>query len=124
MVFVIYNGKNIFTVAFGLTDNIVLLPGVNELSDEEVAKMKAHPLMKPRFENDIVKILEPSKLGADGKRSVKEMLEYIPKIFDSKLLKKIIESDGRDQVVQAARGQLDTIKGKKKEDIEEDAHFR
>jgi hypothetical protein len=49
-------------------------------------------------------------VGKDGKRSIDEMLEYIPKIIDTKLLKKIIQSDGREKVIVAAKSQLDNIK--------------
>jgi hypothetical protein len=60
--------------------------------------------------------------GKDGKRSVEDMLTYIPKIMDVKLLKKIIDTDGRDKVIFAARDQLEAIKNPSKK-ADESEHF-
>ena len=51
---------------------------------------------------------------------------YIPKIFDVKLLKKIIESEDRDIVIKAAKQQLDDIKTptKVKAEKENADHFK
>jgi len=52
------------------------------------------------------------------------MIDHIPKIVDLKLLRKIIESDGRERVIKAAQQQIDKIKNPSKAKAEEsDEHF-
>ena len=124
MALVKYNGKNVLGVAFqsGISR---IMPGVNDIQDDVLNKMKTHPLFQTRVNNGIIQILQDS-IGKDGKRTVEDMLTHIPNIFDVKLLKKLIESDGRAPVVKAAQLQLDTIKNpaKVKAEQEDDEHFK
>lgn len=123
MVLVNYTGKNIFTFNAKGTEPIRLLPGINEIADKSWSCIQAHP-----FYNDFVAkgglivLNEPPK-DKDGRRSVADLLAYIPNIMDSKLLKKLIEEDGRELVAIAARDQMDIIKGKKQK-VEENEHFK
>ena len=124
MALISYLGKNILSVGLPGGDLVRLLPGINEVEDAKLVLAKQHPLFQTRIASGIVVILAdaPSK---DGKRSVDEMLSYIPKIFDTKLLKKIVDTDGRDRVVASAREQLDKIKNPAKAKAEEsDEHFQ
>lgn len=120
-----YTGKNVFTIYTAGGAAVRLLPGINELSKEELLTVKSHPLFNHRVKKGIVQIMA-DELCSDGKRSINDMLEDIPKIVDVKLLKKIIENDGRDIVVSAAKDQLakikDPAKAKQKES-EDGSHF-
>ena len=122
MVLVTYHGKNLLTVHLSSHRSVTFLPGINEITDQELEDVRKHPLMAKRFESGKVKVINDGKLGTDGKRSIKDMLEYLPQIFDSKLIRKIIDTDGREQVIKAAQDRLDVLKGKK-EDVS-DQHFR
>jgi hypothetical protein len=124
MALVKYNGKNVLGVSLK-TGLVRIMPGVNEVGDHDLTLMKAHPLLKARIDKGLVQILQdaPSK---DGKRSVEEMLQLMPNIFDIKLLKKLIDTDGRAPVVKAAQQQLDAIKNpsKAKAEAEDESHFK
>ena len=101
------------------------MPGINEVADNLLNEMKAHPLFQARTAKGIIEILQDS-IGKDGKRTVEDMLQHIPNIFDIKLLKKLIDTDGRSPVVKAAQLQLDTIKNPSKvqAEKEDDDHFK
>jgi len=124
MALVKYNGKNVLGVIGKKGINRVI-PGVNEVDDEVLNEMKAHPLFRSRMDKGLIQILKDSE-SKDGKRSVDEMLGLMPGIFDVKLLKKLIETDGRTPVTRAAQKQLDAIRNpsKAKEQKEDDNHFQ
>lgn len=123
MALINYTGKNIFGVFLPSGEPVKLLPGINEVEDEKLQAMKKYPLFQSRVEQGLI-IIMMENLAKDGKRTIEEMLSHIPKIFDIKLLKKLIESDGRDKVVHAAREQLDKIKNPAKAKAQEqDEHF-
>lgn len=122
MALVNYTGKNVFGTMLAEGEIIRLMPGINEVEDESLKRMKEHPLFQSRLNLGLVQIMQEN-LEKDGKRSVNEMLKNIPQIFDTKLLKKIIETDGRERVIQAARDQLDLIKNPSKAKEAESEHF-
>ena len=98
-----------------------LMPGINEVEDTQLTIMKKNPLFKQRLKTGGLQIMMET-VGKDGKRSIEDMLEYIPNIMDVKLLKKIIDNDGRDKVVFAAKDQLELIKNPTKK-AETSDHF-
>lgn len=100
-----------------------LMPGINEIEEEILKVIKNYPLFQSRVNKGLVQIMHEN-IGKDGKRTLEEMLSYIPKIFDTKLLKKIIETDGRDKVTKAASDQLDKIKNPARRDENQDEHFK
>lgn len=123
MALVTYTGKNVFGVGLSGGELVRLMPGINEVEDSKLELMKTHPLFQSRIQMGLVNIMvdSPSK---DGKRTVEDMLKHIPNIFDIRLLKKIIDFDGRDRVVKAANDQLYKIKNPAKAKEEADnAHF-
>lgn len=123
MALVNYTGKNVLGVCLKSGEICRLLPGINEIDDEKLQVVKTHPLFQARQNKGLVQIMSEN-LGKDGKRSIEDMLTHIPKIFDTKLLKKIIETDGRDKVIRAAESQLDAIKNPSKAKAEEEnEHF-
>lgn len=132
MALVNYTGKNVLGVCMpqpssevvqAVSEIVRLLPGINEVDDAQLQVMKSHPLFQSRMASGLVHIMHET-VGKDGKRSVEEMLSNIPKIFDVKLLKKIINTDGRDRVVSTARDQLDKIKNPAvAKQQESDEHF-
>lgn len=111
MAFINYTGKNVLGIGLGSGEIVRLMPGINEVNENELNEMKAHPLFQSRLKMEIIKILDNSK---DGKRPSDEMLNNIPQIFDTKLLRKIIANDERKDVVKAAEEQLDKIKNPEK----------
>jgi hypothetical protein len=123
MALIHYHGKNILGVCLPSGEIVRLLPGVNEIEDDRMAQVKTHPQFQSRVKKGLAQILVDN-VGKDGKRSVEDMLSLIPGMYDTRLLKKIIDSDGRDKVVRAAAEQLDKIKNptKAKEDSENE-HF-
>lgn len=120
-----YTGKNVFGIVTKEGGIIRLLPGINEITQDDLEKVKIHPLFQARLQKGIVQIMH-EKLQSDGKRSIQDMLNDIPQIFDVKLLKKIIDTDGRDQVIKAADNQLSKIKNPskaKQKESEDGEHF-
>jgi hypothetical protein len=119
-----YNGKNVLGICMAGGDIVRLLPGINEVSEIDFKSMKSMPLFQSRLRDNLIQVLDEGK-EKDGKRTIEEMLSYIPKIFDTKLLKKILETDGRDKVIKAANMQLENIKNPSKAKEEaSDEHFR
>lgn len=124
MALVKYNGKNVLGVGIktGLSR---IMPGINEISDDVLSQMKAHPLFQARMSKGLIEILQ-DVVAKDGKRSIEDMLQMMPNINDVKLLRKLVDTDGRPQVVKAAQDKLDAIKNpsKAKAETENDSHFR
>lgn len=123
MALVQYTGKNVFGVFLPSGHHMRLMPGVNEVNDDHLKTAMENPIFKSRVKDGKVLILN-SPIGKDGKRTVEDMLTNIPNMFDVKLLKKIIESDGREQVVKAASVQIDKIKNPSKAKADESEHFK
>ena len=117
-----YHGLNVVTVGLPGGGHVQLLPGVNEVEDSQFEMVKIHPHFKARVKDKKIIIL--SQQTANGKQTVEEMLSYIPNVFDVKLLKKIIKTDGREKVVDAAQEQLTKISNpKKNQEQQENEHF-
>lgn len=118
-----YTGKNVLGVCLKSGTIIRMLPGINEVDDLNLLEMNDHPLFESRKLNGSI-IFLTENIGKDGKRSLTEMQNYIPKIFDIKLLKKIIESDGRESIIKLAQKQLDNIKNPSQAKVEQsNEHF-
>lgn len=125
MALVNYTGKNVFGICLRNGEIFRFMPGINEVETEKMNEMKDLILFQSRIEKGLITILR-EELDKDGKRTVNQMLESIPKIFDIRLLKKIIETDGRPQVIKIAQKQLDDIKNpsKAKEEKEDADHYK
>jgi hypothetical protein len=113
----------------GLQDKygtITLLPGINEIDRERYDMFEHHPMFQARVRDGIIKILDDVRIGPDGKKSINDMLKLMPKIYDTKLLKKIIREDGRDTVINAAKDQLEAVSPSKKDSEAEakNEHFK
>lgn len=126
MALVQYNGSNILSCGLTKGGFVRILPGINECSAQDLEEISKLPSVKHRIDKGLLKILDDGKSGA-GKKSVEEMLEMILKIFDKKLLNKIIRTDGRAQVIDAAKNQLALIEvkaeDKAKDQDDEPMHF-
>lgn len=115
MALIQYHGINVITAGVaGGGDAVRIMPGVNQLDDDVLKKLKTHPSFAARVRDGKIQILDDVKTTKDGKTTVEEMLRLIPKMFDTKLLKKIMKEDGRSEVVEAARDQMAVIMGTKK----------
>lgn len=115
MALINYLGKNLFTINAVGCEPVRFVPGINEITEKELDCIQKHPGFQGKIDDGSIILLSDKKIGTDGKRSVAEMLECIPKILQSKLLKKIIDQDGRDQVIRAAQAQLDFLNMPKSE---------
>lgn len=123
MALIQYKGKNVLGIGTASGEFIRLMPGINEVSEIDLAIMKSHPLFQSRIKNDIIQIMY-EKIDNDGQTSMDDMLKNIPNIFDKKLLKKIIDNDGRKEVVKAATEQMEKIKNPlKAREAKNDDHF-
>jgi len=121
-----YSGMNVITIHQKVGDNIIILPGVNEIDTPIFDKLQSHPIIKQMLEDEKLIILGDSKVDSSGKKPINEMLGYIPKIYDGKLLRKIIKEDGREIIVNAAKNQLELIVNPPSKDSlkAENEHFR
>ena len=118
MALVKYNGKNVYYCNFTSR----LMPGINEIPEGELKALLLHPLFQHRVEEGIIVIIpESPDKEADGKKSVKEMMKLIPQIYDHAYLSRIIDEDGREKVIDAAKKQLHKISHQAEE--EENEHF-
>lgn len=105
------------------TFSVRFLPGVNEVTEEEFSVISKHPVFDSLLDSGKLVVLDEPK-GKDGLRTVKEMLNIISKMYDVKLLKKIISTDGRAEVIDAARAQLEYISVPKGETKDTNEHFK
>ena len=117
-----YYGKNILGVFRGEGEVIRLFPSINEIDDDVLNYLKNRKDFKALIDSGKIQIMF-QKSASDGKTPITEMLANINNIYDTKLLKKIIENDGRDTVLKAAQKQLDIIKTPGKAKVEENEHF-
>jgi uncharacterized protein (UPF0335 family) len=124
MAIINYKGINLITVGFKQGPNVIVIPGINEMPNDVYEKFKQHPSVKARIADGKIQIIDEQKAVAE--RTENEMVEHMSRIFDTKLLRKLIKEDKRDAVVNAAKAQLETIVGdpKKTEKKEEDEHFK
>lgn len=114
------NSKKIQYV--GLKAKVIqLMVGVNEVAEGDLVALLDHPLFKLRVESGEMQIIDQKKDEA-GKPLASSMIKAIPDMYDQKLLKEIIENDGREQVILAAEKQLEKIKRSKKSEPKNE-HF-
>ncbi len=124
MALVNYKGINVVTVGLKDGHSVQLMPGINEIENAIYPLFKDHPSVKARIKRNEIQVIDASKVT--GQKTIEEMIEHMPRIFDTKLLRRIIKEDGRPEVAQAAKNQLEAILGgAKKDDKKEDnEHFR
>ncbi len=124
MAIINYKGINLITVGFKIGPNAIVMPGINEMPNDVFEKFKEHPSVQARIASGDIQIIDEQKAVAE--RTESEMVEHMSRIFDVKLLRKLIKDDKRSSVVDAAKVQLESIMGdaKKTEKKEEDEHFK
>ena len=124
MAIINYKGINLITVGFKIGPNAIVMPGINEMPNDVYEKFKQHPSVQARIASGQIQVIDEQK--AVSERTESEMVEHMSRIFDTKLLRKLIKEDKRDAVVNAAKAQLDSIIGdaKKAEKKDEDEHFK
>lgn len=111
MALVQYNGNNILTCGLAKGGFVRILPGINECTFQELEEIKNLPTVAYRIEKGILTIIDGGK--ADIKENPeKEMLAMMEKVYDKRLLKKIIRTESRANVVKAAEKQLALIEAK------------
>ena len=110
MALVQYNGQNVLTCGLARGGWVRFLPGINECDANDLEAILKVPVVAWRVEQGIIKVLDDGK--SQGKKSAEEMIAMIPKIVDKKLLNKIIKTDGRPAVIEAAKNQLSLIEVK------------
>lgn len=124
MAIINYKGINLITVGFKIGPNAIVMPGINDMPNDVFEKFKEHPSVKARIASGDIQIIDEQK--AVSEKTEAEMIEHMSRIFDTKLLRKLIKEDKRPAVVDAAKVQLDSIVGdaKKTEKKDEDEHFK
>ena len=110
MALVQYNGQNVLTCGLARGGWVRLLPGINECDSTDLESILKVPVVAWRVEKGIIKVIDDGK--AQGKKPIEEIVAMIPKIVDKKLLNKIIRTDGRPAVIDAAKNQLSLIEVK------------
>jgi hypothetical protein len=122
MAFVKYSGLNILTC-----NGQRFLPGVNEVDGGVLKALLLHPLFKARVDSGKITIFEEPNKDSEGKMPIKELLRHIPNMYDKQLLEKLVATDGRAKVVEAAKEQLVKISVPKEEEKKKEAdeqHFQ
>lgn len=120
-----YNGNNVLNCGLIKGGFLRILPGINSCDAKELEEVLKLRSVKARVDSGLLKIIDDGKSNA-GKKSVEELVSMMPKIFDKKLLAKIIRTDGRAPVTDAAKAQLALIEVKAEEKDKEDVstmHF-
>ena len=124
MALIQYTGLNVLSCGTPKGDFIRILPGINEIDDKDLQSILQLPSIIARQTKGVLKIISQ---GKKEKESQEDILDMIPKIFDKKLLNKLIKTDTRPQVIDAAKAQLDLIQAKKEvkevENDEQPQHF-
>jgi hypothetical protein len=115
MAYINYTGQNVFTFNAVGAEPVQFVPGINEITSAQLDAISLHPAFKS-FVDDEKLIVLPETKGKDGERPVKEMLGLIAKMYDAKLLRKLIQADSRAEIQKAAQEQLDSISVPKKDD--------
>jgi hypothetical protein len=121
MALVKYSGLNVYTC-----NDQRFLPGVNEVEGGVLKTLLQNPLFKARVDTGTITIFDDPK-DSDGKMSARDVLRHIPNMYDKKLLEKLITTDGRPKVVEAAKEQLAKISIPKEEEVKKEAdeqHFK
>lgn len=93
--------------------NITLRPGINDIPEGDVIALLENPVAMKRVHMGIIELLDLPKTATIKKdfiRNVDSVLKIIPTVRDTKLLKGLIDYDGRPEVVQAAEKRLSDLK--------------
>lgn len=125
--------KNNGTCVFGTTIkengnpvNIVLMPGINEISNPHWEKMKHNPLIQMRIEKGLIEGAVGGELSGSADLSAlhhKQATKIVEETFDIKLLNRWLDSETRPAVQRAITGQLDKLKIEVKPEAEESSEF-
>lgn len=125
MALIQYNGNNLLNCGLARGGFVRILPGINEVDANDLETILKLPSIAHRVKEGILKVIDDGKSA--GKKSVEEMIGMMPKIVDKKLLNKIIKTDGRTAVIEAAKAQLASIEIKvedKAKDLDDEPmHF-
>jgi len=101
MALVRYNGKNIYSC-----EGVTLLPGINKIEGGKLESVLKNPFFLLRVEKGIIVIIKEYKRP---KLENRQLVELMPEIYDVKLLKKYIETNEDEEVVESAKKQLEII---------------
>ena len=87
---------------------VQLRPGLQSLSSEDWAKVKAHPIGAANLDRGVLVEVETKGQESQGNLSANDLVEQMPEVFDVEALKKYAE-DKRSTVAKAANEQLQKI---------------
>lgn len=88
-------------------NDVMVLPGTNEISDKDVEKMKAHPLFEAIEESGEVEVVEDSK--DTTKLNVKDAKKLIKDTFIVAILDDWKEKENRTTVKKAIDEQIENL---------------
>lgn len=115
MVFVKNNEAHVFGTTIrenGNAVNIVLMPGINQVSNPHWEQMKHNPLIQKRIEKGLIEAAAGAGEVDDdiAKLHHKQATKLIEDTFDVKLLNRWLDVDTRPAVQRAIASQLDKLK--------------
>lgn len=102
-----------------IVPELTLIPGINIIQNADAEAFLAHPHIKERIENGLIKILD--EVVEDASKDYKSLMKDIPGIYDLKLLEKIKAEDKRPSVIKAVDAQLAKLReGRTEADMEKE----
>lgn len=116
-----YKALGVWCIGTEAGNTVVIVPGVNEKTDEEWKAIKDHPDVKSRIDEGVLVLVQPA--SADGRKKQPEGLpktlegmtaataiDFIDGIFDIDQLKAWKKKESRSGVVSAIDKQIKTVK--------------
>lgn len=120
MALVIYKGNTFYHVG-----HVTLRAGVNQVTNEELAYLVAHPHFRQRVNLGIIDCPDlPRPTGKDLSKNIEETLKAISKMNDFKVLQSIAKYDSRPEVMRAAEDRVNKLKQKAASNDLSNKHFK
>lgn len=90
-------------------EDVMLLPGANQIEEDDFNKFSAHPLMKKLIDSG--EIIAHEKEKSFSELNATKAIELVKDTFNSSLLEEWKEAEKRQTVLKAIDEQLAAIKG-------------
>ena len=107
-----YNGLGLHGVATPTEQMVLLIPGVNELSQEKWEMIKNHPTVKEMIEDQKIEVISEDEKPVDKvftKMGKKEAIATVNNTIDVAILEKWAENEKRADVLKAIRARIELL---------------